>query len=522
MTTTAAITDWTLEPEAQAAALQALRADFPASAIGKLPRVTCRDCSDSRKTCDRHTKQKCDDCNAFTSTAHIHLDYVGHAGITDRLLSVDPLWTWEPVAWTEEGLPRVTFTGSNGTANLWIRLSVAGVTRLGVGTAEAGKGDVLKELIGDALRNAAMRFGVALSLWGKSELESASAPPEPEHPPLVVCPKCEARFPDQAGVRSHLVDSHDFTWDPDGKRVWPPGKGPATAAQEPQDAPEPAPMPESTPEPAPAPPEAATAASEAPAEGWDGGQQIREAKPAPADEVDLEAERQRGEAARAKAAAQAEARGEEPFGSTETSEVTPGTMTRERAVEWLAGLKAQEVRDKAAKVFGKRDERAEGTPKELRARLLDWLMAANAPEQGEPLIPDAPPEQAPPAEAAPIEVPADAAIECPDCPPGSTSFASQEDYHAHWYDAHERPDDSAEDDAPEQGQAPEATDGPAGESPISDATKRAVMLAMSEARGPRAKALAGFRKVHRLPSVIEHWSEQEGQDVLEHLRATAG
>jgi hypothetical protein len=49
--------------------------------------------------------------------------------------------------------------------NLWIRLTVCGVTRLGV-----GDGKNMKERIGDAIRNAAMRFGVALDLWAKENL----------------------------------------------------------------------------------------------------------------------------------------------------------------------------------------------------------------------------------------------------------------------------------------------------------------------------------------------------------------
>jgi len=51
---------------------------------------------------------------------------------------------------------------------LWIRLTVLGVTRPGV-----GEGKNPKERIGNAIRNAAMRFGVALDLWAKEELESA-------------------------------------------------------------------------------------------------------------------------------------------------------------------------------------------------------------------------------------------------------------------------------------------------------------------------------------------------------------
>jgi hypothetical protein len=112
-----------------------LRKPFPASAIGKLPK------------------------------GGTQLDYVGHAATTDRLLSVDPEWSWEPVAFDEHGLP--AFQGKN----LWIKLTVCGVTRYGI-----GDGNSVKECIGDAIRNAAMRFGVALDLWSKEELEQSHGP----------------------------------------------------------------------------------------------------------------------------------------------------------------------------------------------------------------------------------------------------------------------------------------------------------------------------------------------------------
>jgi hypothetical protein len=58
---------------------------------------------------------------------------------------------------------------------LWIRLSICGVTRLGYGDSQ-GKtgGNAVKEAIGDALRNAGMRFGAALDLWHKGDLHDAS------------------------------------------------------------------------------------------------------------------------------------------------------------------------------------------------------------------------------------------------------------------------------------------------------------------------------------------------------------
>jgi hypothetical protein len=47
------------------------------------------------------------------------------------------------------------------------------VTRLGYGNAEGKSGgDAVKEIIGDALRNAAMRFGAALDLWHKGDLHA--------------------------------------------------------------------------------------------------------------------------------------------------------------------------------------------------------------------------------------------------------------------------------------------------------------------------------------------------------------
>ena len=160
--------------------LAALREPFAPEVVGKLPRVTCQDCSKKDRQCSKHQKQKCAVCNGYVSTSHIHLDYVGHAEVTDRLLSVDPEWSWEPLAFNEFGLPAIG-RGAGGESLLWIRLTVCGVTRLGVGSVGSGAFDTEKQLIGDALRNAAMRFGVALDLWAKSELES-SLPASDEGP----------------------------------------------------------------------------------------------------------------------------------------------------------------------------------------------------------------------------------------------------------------------------------------------------------------------------------------------------
>lgn len=170
-----------------------LRIPFKPEEIGKLPRITCPKCSDRKVVCNEHHKTKCDVCGSYISTKHIHLDFVGHAGITDRLLEADPLWSWEPAALDKDtGLPQFDKYGG-----LWIRLTIAGVTRLGYGDAGTKTGgNAVKEAIGDALRNAAMRFGVGLDLWGakfkdpdddqdQDDDAPPLAPPAQEAPPKV-------------------------------------------------------------------------------------------------------------------------------------------------------------------------------------------------------------------------------------------------------------------------------------------------------------------------------------------------
>ena len=157
-----------------------LREPFPPEKVGKLPRVTCPKCRDSRaRVCDDHAKQRCSDCHNWISTAHIHLDYVGHADVTDRLLEADPTWTWEPFALDEHGLPAIDENGG-----MWIRLTIAGVTRIGYGDADGKRGGAaVKEMIGDALRNASMRFGVGLDLWRKEGVVEESTEPRRQSKP---------------------------------------------------------------------------------------------------------------------------------------------------------------------------------------------------------------------------------------------------------------------------------------------------------------------------------------------------
>ena len=136
--------------------LTLLRKSFESHQISLLPKPFKKDSE----------KGKCKECGGYHGLPAAHLEYVGHAATTDRLLDVDLGWTWEPMAVDSDGLPKLDPAG-----NLWIRLTICGVTRLGYGDAQ-GKtgGDAMKERIGDAIRNAAMRFGVALELWHKGIL----------------------------------------------------------------------------------------------------------------------------------------------------------------------------------------------------------------------------------------------------------------------------------------------------------------------------------------------------------------
>lgn len=124
-----------------------LRAEFPANQIHQIPR------------------------------GGVLLDYVGHAEVTSRLLEVDPDWTWEPMALDPRGAPLLERNEDGVAYGMWIRLTICGVTRIGFGSVSPSAFDPEKQLIGDAIRNAGMRFGVALDLWSKSDLRDAPLPP---------------------------------------------------------------------------------------------------------------------------------------------------------------------------------------------------------------------------------------------------------------------------------------------------------------------------------------------------------
>jgi hypothetical protein len=104
----------------------------------------------------------------------ISLDFVGHADITRILLEIDETWRWVPIAW-DNGRPAIHV--ENGIATMWGELTILGHSRLGVGSVRADKQELDKELVGDFLRNAAMRFGICLALWTKQEWEDLGGKP---------------------------------------------------------------------------------------------------------------------------------------------------------------------------------------------------------------------------------------------------------------------------------------------------------------------------------------------------------
>lgn len=172
----------TAKAEAPVDPLAKMREPFPANQISKLPKESKAQ-TDERKQ-NRNAGINCKVCGGWHHKNAVHLDYVGHAALTDRLLDVDPHWSWEPVPdAASHGLPVAP-------GGMWIKLTICGVSRYGFGHPDGKSGgDAVKETIGDALRNAAMRFGAALDLWHKGDLHVSDEPEDD--------PKVEANPPPQ-------------------------------------------------------------------------------------------------------------------------------------------------------------------------------------------------------------------------------------------------------------------------------------------------------------------------------------
>ena len=140
----------------------------------------------------------------------VELKYLGHAATTRALLECDPTWWWEPMAFDADGLPRLVTDEQGRAVGLWIYLHVCGVRRPGYGSCLPGKADAVKELIGDALRNAAMRFGVAINLWGKDHPEKDAPKPRKAKATPLPSPVQETHDDKADGKDAYqaLVDEH--------------------------------------------------------------------------------------------------------------------------------------------------------------------------------------------------------------------------------------------------------------------------------------------------------------------------
>lgn len=107
------------------------------------------------------------------------------------------------------GQPLLVTDEQDRPVGMWIYLHVCGVRRPAYGSCLPGKGEAIKELIGDAIRNGAMRFGVALSLWSSSHPEKDPPKARKKATPLPT-PVPEAHHEKEAGKGAYeaLVADH--------------------------------------------------------------------------------------------------------------------------------------------------------------------------------------------------------------------------------------------------------------------------------------------------------------------------
>jgi hypothetical protein len=203
-----------------------LQEPFNPDEVGLRPQVWCPKCRDGQKEppagggrsrccgmkADQpgsgrvdHTRKKCPDCGQSMTQAHMHLSYVGHAHITERLIQTDPRWTWRPMGRDipDEVMAAAIATGDhlmvqavisayppkiieipgpNGRAEhvMWGEVIIHDengdeVVMPGVGDAIGKNWDpnAVKEMLGDLLRNALMRHGTGLQMWKKEDTDRA-------------------------------------------------------------------------------------------------------------------------------------------------------------------------------------------------------------------------------------------------------------------------------------------------------------------------------------------------------------
>lgn len=185
--------------ETDAAIWDALSTPFPADQIEKLPKPM-KSKDDNRGTCNSNA-YSADGyyCGKYHARA-LHLDYVGHAGVTMRLNEVltPSGWDFAPYATTPEGLPVIS------QSVFYAGLTILGVTKWDMAANFNGP----QEAYGDALRRCAMRFGIGTYLWSKSDAAAALAASEP---PAVLTPG-EKLAADLAGLSAPIAQIVKDRW----------------------------------------------------------------------------------------------------------------------------------------------------------------------------------------------------------------------------------------------------------------------------------------------------------------------
>lgn len=139
---------------------------------------------------------------ALLPRAGVKLSYVGHADVNRTLTEIDPDWSWEPLSFSD-GVPYIHWRDK--AAVLWGRLTLLGKPVICVGSCEPNKADVEKELVGDLIRNGAMRHNVYGSLWSKAERDGTPERDEPERT-TDTNPKERQEFRDWLGT---VMAAHD-------------------------------------------------------------------------------------------------------------------------------------------------------------------------------------------------------------------------------------------------------------------------------------------------------------------------
>lgn len=153
--------------------MEVMYRETPKDQIVYLPRMLS--CCTRNQPCKDHVLlRECANCHERNiASGHYDIKGIGHIYVQRLFNEVDPFWSWEPVGVDENGLPAIQKTMSSvkrgatqkvEQSNLWIKVTVCGVTRLGVGTDHSDAEDLYKKLVSDAIKNAGLRFGIAADL----------------------------------------------------------------------------------------------------------------------------------------------------------------------------------------------------------------------------------------------------------------------------------------------------------------------------------------------------------------------